>query len=187
MDRRLSLTSLQATGAISAVDAHLTKLTSRLTGESSPEVHLAMALASQWPQRGHVCVDLEKMAPEDLWESQEMGSPEVDLTLPERTAWVTSLQDSNAIGSSTDHTPFVLWKDSWVYLRRHWIYEDEVFSRLRTWLTQEQASSPDPPAEDKQERAVQLAATHPFFILTGGPGTGKTTTVLRIVGHLLSR
>lgn len=186
MDRRLSLTSLQATGAISTVDAHLTKLASRLTCESRPEVHLAMALASQWPQRGHVCVDLEKLAPENLWESQEMGSLEEDVTLPERAAWVAALQASKAIGSSTDHTPFVLRKDRWLYLRRHWIYEDAVFSRLRTWLTQEQASSPDPPSEDKQERAVQLAAAHPFFILTGGPGTGKTTTVLRIVSHLLS-
>ena len=49
-----------------------------------------------------------------------------------------------------------------------------------------QSSTPGPLHEDKQEQAVQLAAAHPFFILTGGPGTGKTTTVLRILGHLLS-
>ena len=45
MDRRLSLSSLQASGAISPVDVHLTNLAARLTNESRPDVQLAMALA----------------------------------------------------------------------------------------------------------------------------------------------
>lgn len=186
MDRRLSLSSLQASGAISPVDVHLTNLAARLTNESRPDVQLAMALASQWPQRGHVCVDLAKLVPDDLWESQEIAPDEQDVVMPQTANWIASLKDSKAIGSPGDQTPFVLWKDRWLYLRRHWTYENEISIRLRSWLMRGQSSTPGPLHEDKQEQAVQLAAAHPFFILTGGPGTGKTTTVLRILGHLLS-
>ena len=186
MDRRLSLSSLQASGAISPIDVHLTKLASRLTDESRAEVHLAMALASQWPQRGHVCVDLATLVQDDLWESQEIEPQEEDIVLPQTTDWIASLQDSKAIGSPTEQTPFVLWQDRWLYLRRHWGYEHEIASRLETWLEEEPSPAAETLSDDKQELAVQLAAAHPFFILTGGPGTGKTTTVLRILGHLLS-
>ena len=92
MDRRLSLSSLQASGAISPVDVHLTNLAARLTNESRPDVQLAMALASQWPQRGHVCVDLAKLVPDDLWESQEIAPDEQDVVMPQTANWIASLK-----------------------------------------------------------------------------------------------
>ena len=186
MDRRLALAALQSTGALSPVDIHLSKLVARLTGETRPEVHLAMALASQWPQRGHVCVDLASLQARELWESEDMAPLDEPLELPSKEDWITSLRDSAGIGAPEEATPFVLWQDRWLYLRRHWTYEQTVVHFLSRWLNHDPPPAEAAETEDLQERAVQLAAHHPFFILTGGPGTGKTTTVVRILCHLLS-
>ncbi|MBL0720523.1 AAA family ATPase [Piscinibacter sp. Jin2] len=45
------------------------------------------------------------------------------------------------------------------------------------------AAAPDagPPPPDGQKRACALAARRRFALITGGPGTGKTTTVLRLL------
>jgi exodeoxyribonuclease V alpha subunit len=197
MDSRLSLTALQQSGALSSVDVHLSELVSRLTKESRPEVKLAMALASQWPQRGHVCADLQSLKTENLWESQEYAPPEGSIELPP----FDSLQDSEAIGGPDDHTPFVLWQDRWLYLRRYWDYECELVTGLRAWLDQSDLPIFEPHVKeliahlygadtldesDHQQQAALLASKSPFFILTGGPGTGKTTTVLRILALLLN-
>ena len=37
--------------------------------------------------------------------------------------------------------------------------------------------------DEMQKQAVQEAASHGLFILTGGPGTGKTTTINAIIRY----
>ncbi len=37
---------------------------------------------------------------------------------------------------------------------------------------------------DWQRRACELAVQQPFSVITGGPGTGKTTTVVKLLGLL---
>lgn len=201
MHKSLSIRSLQQRGALSAVDVHLAELAARLTNDDSDECTLAMALASQWPQRGHVCLDLQRLKAEQLWETQEEIPETPEAILPAPASWIESLRASPAIGSPESLTPFVLWKDQWLYLRRYWDYEREVAERVAAWLEQEPNISDNGRAEeitahlfdrvsidpgDRQQEAVLRAATSPCFILTGGPGTGKTTTVLRILALLLN-
>ena len=92
MDRRLTISALQQTGVISAADAHLCEAITRLTKESRSDVLLACALASQWPQRGHVCIDLTKLTAEDLFGDREVPDA---LTLPEFEPWLHELRCSH--------------------------------------------------------------------------------------------
>lgn len=193
------LSRLLAVGVLSEVDVHLVRMIERLCGELTPEVALALALASQWPQRGHVCVDVRALAPDDLWDQQEAPSWLGEVRLPPPAEWVSQLEDCQAVGSPEVHAPFVLWQGRWLYLRRYWEYESTLEKRLRRWVEEGdvghdrkrvQASAQrlfGRPLDDSddQERAIRMATQQACAILTGGPGTGKTTTVVRMLALLL--
>ncbi|GAA4325385.1 exodeoxyribonuclease V subunit alpha [Pigmentiphaga soli] len=86
-----------------------------------------------------------------------------------------------------------------LYLRRYWRYERQVVEGLRARLLAPAAPppglrarldrlfGPPPPGGmpiDWQKLACAIAARGAFGIITGGPGTGKTTTVVRLLAVL---
>ena len=123
--------------------------------------------------------------------------------------WVTRLSASAAVRSllpaapapPRDHAPapFVLAgtpAQPLLYLRRYWRYEQQIRQGIEQrlaaplavdetalWDQIDAVFEPAPPP-DWQRIACGLAARHAFFILTGGPGTGKTTTVVRLLAVL---
>lgn len=105
------------------------------------------------------------------------------------------------------NTPLVLFADQYsvrLYLRRFWKYERKlgktIQQKLRTEvqvdedaleqaLTKLFASNSSLPAAhtpDWQKIACALSARNQFAIITGGPGTGKTTTVVKLLSLLQS-
>ena len=102
-----------------------------------------------------------------------------------------------AIGGPGDYLPIINDGDRW-YLHRYHHYEDNIAKRLRQRL--KFASAPDyerirerldhyfGPAGreiDWQRTAAALAVCSSFTIISGGPGTGKTTTVAKMLAVLL--
>ena len=83
-----------------------------------------------------------------------------------------------------------------LYLRRYWGFERRIDSALRERLVASEALPGDLPARldqlfttrdaqiDWQKLACALATRGAFSIVTGGPGTGKTTTVVRLLALL---
>lgn len=83
-----------------------------------------------------------------------------------------------------------------LYLRRYWHYEQRIRQRLEERLSR--VSQIDPRALRKQldarfahvstldwqRLACALASRNHFCIITGGPGTGKTTTVVHLLAVL---
>ena len=74
-----------------------------------------------------------------------------------------------------------------LYLYRQWQQECQLGHQLAALLRQSiqpVTIQPDPDANPRQQQAITLAASQPLTLITGGPGTGKTFTLVRIVRAL---
>lgn len=111
------------------------------------------------------------------------------------TTELTVLLNSPAIGHAGDYAPLIIENDH-IWLNRYWQYEQHlaqnIVERLKIKLTLEQTALQNTlntwfPASgnDLQKQAVERAASLPFLIISGGPGTGKTTTVTRLLCLLI--
>ncbi|MDW5377756.1 exodeoxyribonuclease V subunit alpha [Halomonas sp. HP20-15] len=92
-----------------------------------------------------------------------------------------------------------------LYLRRYWQYEQDIRQQINARLAASEAASDESatplrqaldalfpgngptPGPDWQKIACALAARSRFAVITGGPGTGKTTTVVKLLALLQSQ
>ncbi len=86
-----------------------------------------------------------------------------------------------------------------LYLRRAWTAEQQIRQQLQARLALASDAPTDlaqrldrlfpkladPTQSDMQRRACEVAAAHRITLITGGPGTGKTTTVVRLLCTLV--
>jgi exodeoxyribonuclease V alpha subunit len=133
-------------------------------------------------------VDLSRIRETAAVEGEE-GEELLALPWPEPPAWLELVAASGLVGPDR---PLRL-EGSWLYLDRYWADERRLAADLLTMSTAG-ASDAHPPAaldgegvDPDQRRAIAGALAHRFSVVAGGPGTGKTTTVARIVAELLRR
>jgi exodeoxyribonuclease V alpha subunit len=108
---------------------------------------------------------------------------------------INELLNSPVLGSAQAYTPLII-ENGYIWLNRYWQYEqalaENISQRLQLKFDTDQgqlkntldAWFPSDP-QDLQRQAVERAATLPFLIISGGPGTGKTTTVTRLLCLLI--
>jgi exodeoxyribonuclease V alpha subunit len=78
-----------------------------------------------------------------------------------------------------------LWTAQVVCIRRYWEYEKALDQEM---LIRCQDQTPiSSGTGDLQGLAIETALARRLVVISGGPGTGKTTTVLRILQHLVSQ
>lgn len=154
----------------------------RFLGSTDEQAKLAAALAVQATQAGHVCADLDCAAGWGPWAET--------LDADQRTAFREQLPKMTIVGGADDWTPLV-WDGRRLYLRRYWDYEcriaDDLLARIVT------PGILDPLVESRlaerfadagQRNAARIALSHRLALISGGPGTGKTHTLARIIGLL---
>ena len=112
--------------------------------------------------------------------------------LPELTEWRAVLADSPLVSDGSRPAPLVFDGDDRVALYRYWLAERELARQVcrRAALPPLRSLPPSFHAEfpaagstetDWQAVAAVLALRNNLTIITGGPGTGKTTTIARII------
>ncbi|WP_299056128.1 exodeoxyribonuclease V subunit alpha [uncultured Nocardioides sp.] len=181
-DHRLALraTGLLAAGntagLLTAADVHVARRTAALGGEDDDSVVLAVALLVRAVRRGAVALDLDDVR--DL----------ADLPWPEPAAWRDAVAASPLTRAGMLHVDGGL-----VYLDRYHRLETQVADDLLA-----RAALPVPGVDearlaaalaalagehfsDEQRDAAAVAVRSRTALLTGGPGTGKTTTVARVL------
>lgn len=187
---------------LTAADVHVAqRLSSLADGTASDEVLLAAALAVRAVRTGSICVALDSIAELD-------PDPDDPLPWPQSAAIVAALKESSLVtgGGVGPLRPLALVDSDdgpLVYLRKYFEQEQTI----RRVIDARAATRPDVdvdvaraaidavfppsagdgetgPAYDRQRAAAALAATSWTTVLVGGPGTGKTHTVARILAVL---
>ncbi len=187
-----------AAGVLAAADVHVARRLAALDGGGDPWVELATALAVRAPRLGHVLVDLATIAATATVDSDDP----VDLSglpWPEPGAWIERVEASGLVargeGADAADRPLRLVGSS-LYLDRYWREERQVAADLR-------ALAGGAPAgidggvlaggigrlfagqeDGRQALAAAAAVLRRLAVVAGGPGTGKTTTVARVVALL---
>ena len=168
------------------LNQHFGKFIVRFGGDAARMEQIGSAL-SRAVQTGHLCLDLK--APF----LGETGSPSA---WPSYEEWLAILEASSAveiIGSTdkgaascgeSNQRPLVLDSAGRLYLRRYFDYEQAL---ARALLSRAQLSPPPTgnASLDDQQNAIETALGQRLTLVSGGPGTGKTTTVVRILIRLL--
>jgi len=96
---------------------------------------------------------------------------------------VASLLASGVVGEPGEYKPLIV-EGSHAWLYRYWLYEQRLAQCIRARRVAGETSAE---VADLQQIAVEMALRQRFLIISGGPGTGKTTTVTRILAHLLEQ
>jgi exodeoxyribonuclease V alpha subunit len=183
------LRTFNEAGVLSAADVHVAQRLGHLCGEESEPALLAAAFAARAPRLAHVCTDLET--------ARDRVSVDTDLpvdvaALPWPDAWLSVVGTSPLVA---DGGPLKL-VGTRLYLDRYWREECQVAADLRTrgqlvasdvdhgLLTRglSRLFTNEPP--DYQGLAAATAVLRRFAVVAGGPGTGKTTTVARVLALL---
>lgn len=197
------LLALRDAGVLSPLDVQLAQTLERLAPGQPPCVLLGAAFASRAVTQGHVCADLRSLIGRPL--VSERGEP-VSVTLPSIFEWVIQLGASPLCGDGLAMTPLVFDGEARLYLRRYWTYQNEVAADLRMrslagvtpWDAETRrdiasrldrlfGGSHGQAADPRQKLAAVAAARHHLAVISGGPGTGKTTTVVRVLALLIEQ
>jgi exodeoxyribonuclease V alpha subunit len=185
---------LREHGYFAALDSELARVLSRLARESDPDVLLGAALASRMVRDGDVCVDLEALADAPI--VGEDGEPISDLAFPALGAWREKLLRSSLVSDGSRATPLVLDARSRLYLARYHQHETRLASRTLELASDAPKPAsplgpalarlfgPASPTPDAQRQAAMVSVLRRLSVVSGGPGTGKTTTVVKILALL---
>jgi len=184
-----------------SIDAHFARFMAGLAKNYFQHVSLAAALVSHKIGEGNICLDLAEYAGKSLHtNSTEMHVPEI--SCPAVPEWSECLLKSGVVAQGEGNTPLILDRQSRLYLRRYWEYENIIIRFIRERansvidilnLSRLARDLEDlfPPSSsgqtDWQKIAALAAVSRSFCVISGGPGTGKTTTVAKILAILLSQ
>ncbi|WP_313497612.1 exodeoxyribonuclease V subunit alpha [Pseudoxanthomonas mexicana] len=190
------LDALHKGGHLRTLDHALAQSLRRLDRDTPDAVLAAAALASLAVAKGHAGVRLG--AVDGLVEA-EIAWPDADAWTRQLAAsrWVDTPDDATAVADP--HAPLVL-EGGLLYLRRYREYERALALGLQRIATQPVPEAgieplallfgrlfPQATHDDRQARAAALALRHALLLVTGGPGTGKTTTTARLLVLLVAQ
>lgn len=175
-------------GYFSHIDIHFAEEVIRREETDDELLYLSALSVSRCAGEKHVCLDLGHIPPAELPEGMD---PSLVPVYPDAASWIRRLSGFKTVGGPGADTPLIL-DGTKLYLHKYHRYETGLAgallerSRVLPFDREAVRSALDilfgaHDAIDWQRCAAMNAALRNFSVVTGGPGTGKTTTAARIV------
>ncbi|MEH6365098.1 MAG: exodeoxyribonuclease V subunit alpha [Pseudomonas marincola] len=164
----------------------------RLDPDASPVLLACAALLCSALEKGDVCLPLRRIAGQRPWADQPFSLPGLQELLE-------ALNASQLVGPAGSFKPLIMVGER-LYLARYQAYEQQLAEQLlarcsdippvdeavlSASLTRLFAFNSQQP--DWQRLAAAQAVRRKLAVISGGPGTGKTTTVVRLLAALLEQ
>lgn len=187
-DSQISLLDIH----LAAFLSHKAKLNDDLTLKRFSYMVLSL---SKEVRLGHVCLDLTLL-------NQSSIDPKLwlDLESPQDVDWKHTLkqaQNNQVVSDGLTLTPLIfinnrlyfqrMWLDekNVAYYFNHTTFNEKIDSSVNFNTILDQLFTEHHTEIDWQKVAVAVALTRKVAIISGGPGTGKTTTVAKILAAIL--
>jgi exodeoxyribonuclease V alpha subunit len=178
-------------------------------GDAPPALILAAAVLSELEGHGHSCLQLDDLAAgpalllgwsDDAWRQLAQAAAPLPRGVAGWSKLLAHCQQVWIRGEFDLDQPLVL-DGQRLYLRRYWRDETLVAQAVReraaathpvdtplvrSWLDKLFAAQPGTQGPDWQKLACAVALRSSVAIITGGPGTGKTYTVARLLALLFA-
>ncbi|WP_295579767.1 exodeoxyribonuclease V subunit alpha [uncultured Lamprocystis sp.] len=211
-----ALYALMEAGRLSPLSYYFARFVARRSGVDEGSVLAqSAALASMRNLQGDVCVDLARYAQQPLFDASGEALATIPRG-PDLDTWLHTLAHADWVGVANAHTrldtpdrpapiaPLIL-DGQRLYLGQYWRFEQQVARALRQRMTLidnldwprlavglARLFPPNhdeviPAAVDWQRVAAAIAVSRHFAVISGGPGTGKTTTVVKVLALLLEQ
>jgi exodeoxyribonuclease V alpha subunit len=193
----------------SDLDIHFARFMGQLSGSHAPEILLAAAMVSRFTREGNICLDLRSFEGRPL--DGDNDSADV-MVLPALSKWSAALEESKVVGRPGDYKPLILDNRPRLYLYRYWDYErtlaDFIKGRIRNIEDKKNRRDPgdvdiplfreslsrlfparpdDDGVTDWAKIAAVTAFLNRFSVISGSPGTGKTTVVAKVLALLIEQ
>jgi len=185
-------------GDISWLSFHFAKFIAAQSGMPIDDpLCLSAALLCEANQQGSVCINLAELGGKPMFHSNTIDATQIPLGESPAT-WCERLRANACVGGAGDAAPMTL-DGNRLYLNRFWHYEDRIAAKIKQLLGDH--GEPENPAacaafdsmfgqatdiDGDQRQAVLTAVNKAFSVISGGPGSGKTSTVVRILSLLLA-
>jgi len=182
---------VQAYPGVKEIDFYLARSVTQTLGKPDDVLFFFTILAcSQALREGHSCLQVSEWADSCHWQTEAgVNDNSSGYQFPNKNKWCQHL-NTLSISPAAEHP--VVYENSRFYLRRYWLFEDELANAIKRFtrsLPFDQNKALDTLASlfnsneqiDWQMVSAANALGKQFSIVTGGPGTGKTTTVTKLL------
>lgn len=193
-DKISELTRLKAENSIEDIELEFCRLLKDIDPGIHPDVLLAASLTSYAYRQGNICISLTEHAGKTLFEDSGRTAPSLD-------KWIRHIENTPVVGKPGDFCPLILDESQRLYLHKLWHYEQSLAKNISAKARTESEEIDQELLVDGIERlfnvkkdeidwqaiAAIAAVYNNLTVISGGPGTGKTTTVVNVLALLLEQ
>ncbi|MBU2977147.1 exodeoxyribonuclease V subunit alpha [Alteromonas sp. C1M14] len=180
---------------IEAIDYYLAQhLSQRVEPEHSHKVFYLIVALSYFQRHGHTCLSLQAIADKTLFANNDDASPKDGIHFDGLTELIKL---ARYLTEHEQTSAYFMYQHGRLYTRRYWDFETTVAKQVMCRLQSRPLSDDglqrlkpiwaklysceQSAQQDWQQLATACAITQQFAVINGGPGTGKTYTVTRLL------